>query len=53
MFKFLAFLGEDLSHEELENFVNCVKELNGKAQNIIDLMFNIKNNISKHKDTSK
>ena len=43
--EFMAFSAEFLSHEDLENLVNSVKELNNKAMNVINLMFSMDQNL--------
>ena len=39
--EFMNFFSEDITLEELENLLNSVKELNSKAQDIIDFMFHM------------
>ena len=45
--EFLNFFSEEMTLEELENLLNCLKELNGKAQDVINLMFHVQNCITK------
>ena len=44
--EFMNFFGEDMTLEELENLLNSVKELNSKAQDIMNLMFHMQDHIT-------
>ena len=39
--EFMNFFSKDMTLEELENLCNSVKELNSKAQDVINLMFHM------------
>ena len=49
----MAFSAKFLTHEELENLVNSMKELNNKAMDVINLMFSMDQNLSSSKKKIK
>ena len=50
--EFMNFFGEDMTLEELENLLNNVKELNSKAQDIINLMHHMQKQITGPKSSN-